>query len=443
MSWNSNVVWSEGMLVRPQHFQQQARFLDRLVDERVGALSSHPWGLEELEIDREALSLGKLAIQRLKGTLPDGTPLNIPDDDAAPPTLEVPEGSQNRIVYLTLPLKRRGAAEVDAKPSDTSLARFTPVAYEARDSNEGMEGKAVLQVGRPRLKLLLEGEDLGAYATLGLTRIVECAADRKVRLDDAFVPPSVRCSASPRLAGLIKEISGMLRQRSDSLAGRVSESGRGGSAEVADFMFLLVVNRYAPLFAHFGDGSGIHPETLFQVAVSMAGELSAFSANRRAPEFPPYRHDHLAETFAPVMDALRRSLSAVLERAATALPLEPQKYGIYLATVADRSLIKGATFVLSVKADLAAEEIAGRFPAQVKIGSSDTIRDLVNLQLPGIRLRALPVAPRQIPYHSGATYFELDRGDEQWTKLAASGVMALHVGGDFPGLGMELWAIRS
>lgn len=443
MSWNSNVVWSEGMLVRPQHFQQQARYLDRLVDERAGALAAHPWGLEELEIDREALSLGKLAVQRLKGSLPDGTPLNIPDDDEAPPTLEVPEGSQNRIVYLTLPLKRRGAAEVDAKPADTSLARYTPVAYEVRDSNEGMEGQAVLQVGKPRLKLMLEGEDLGAFATLGLARVVECGADRKVRLDDAYVPPCQRCAASPRLAGLIKEIAGMLRQRSDSLAGRVSESGRGGSAEVADFMFLLVVNRYAPLLAHFGDGRGVHPEDLYQVAVSMAGELAAFSGNRRAPEFPPYRHDHLAETFAPVMDTLRHSLSAVLERAAVSLPLEAQKYGIHVATVADRSLLTSATFVLSVRADLTAEDVASRFPAQVKIGSSDTIRDLVNLQLPGIRLRALPVAPRQLPYHSGATYFELDRGDEQWSKLAATGVLALHVGGEFPGLTMELWAVRA
>jgi type VI secretion system protein ImpJ len=72
----------------------------------------------------------------------------------------------------------------------------------------------------------------------------------------------------------------------------------------------------------------------------------------------------------------------------------------------------------------------------------EKIRDLVNLQLPGIRLRALPVAPRQLPFHAGFTYFELDDSHEGWQALQTSAGMALHVAGDFPGLTMECWAIR-
>ena len=68
--------------------------------------------------------------------------------------------------------------------------------------------------------------------------------------------------------------------------------------------------------------------------------------------------------------------------------------------------------------------------------------ELVNLQLPGIGLRALPVAPRQLPFHAGSHYFELDRQGELWKALERSGNLALHVAGDFPGLELELWAVR-
>jgi type VI secretion system protein ImpJ len=54
----------------------------------------------------------------------------------------------------------------------------------------------------------------------------------------------------------------------------------------------------------------------------------------------------------------------------------------------------------------------------------------------------VPVAPRQIPYHAGYVYFELDQSHELWGQLKTSGGIALHVSGEFPGLIMELWAIR-
>jgi type VI secretion system protein ImpJ len=55
----------------------------------------------------------------------------------------------------------------------------------------------------------------------------------------------------------------------------------------------------------------------------------------------------------------------------------------------------------------------------------------------------VPVAPRQIPYHAGFAYFELDQTDELWEQLKNSGGVAMHVAGEFPSLAMEFWAIRS
>ena len=100
-------------------------------------------------------------------------------------------------------------------------------------------------------------------------------------------------------------------------------------------------------------------------------------------------------------------------------------------------------FILAARADVPAEELRRRFPAQLKVGPVEKIRDLVNLQLPGVPVNAVPTAPRQIPYHAGFGYFELDQSNELWVQLKTSGGIAMHVAGEFPGLVLEFWAIRS
>jgi type VI secretion system protein ImpJ len=58
MSWNNKVIWSEGLFLRPQHFQQSDRYIERLVRRRVEALRPYPWGVTELKLNREMLALG-------------------------------------------------------------------------------------------------------------------------------------------------------------------------------------------------------------------------------------------------------------------------------------------------------------------------------------------------------------------------------------------------
>ncbi|WP_215201470.1 type VI secretion system baseplate subunit TssK, partial [Escherichia coli] len=50
-------------------------------------------------------------------------------------------------------------------------------------------------------------------------------------------------------------------------------------------------------------------------------------------------------------------------------------------------------------------------------GAVEHIRQLVNLHLPGIRVKPLPVAPRQIPFHSNKTYFILEPNAEDMAQL--------------------------
>ena len=157
---------------------------------------------------------------------------------------------------------------------------------------------------------------------------------------------------------------------------------------------------------------------------------------------PDYQHDDLQGSFSPLIAELRRALSTVLEQNAVALELEERAHRVWVARIPSPELIRSAGFVLSVHADLPAETVRTRYPAQVKIGPAERLAELVHSAFSGHRHAQLPVAPRQIPYHAGYHYFELDASGELWKQLEKSGGLALHVAGDLPGLTMEFWAIR-
>jgi type VI secretion system protein ImpJ len=290
---------------------------------------------------------------------------------------------------------------------------------------------------------MLEADVPHGWISMGMVRVVERQANNALRIDSEYIPPTLNCGSQKNLSGFIIDVTGLLNQRGDALVGRLSANGRGGVSEVGDFLILTLINRWHPLMVHLGQVDVLHPERLYAHLLCLAGELSSFSAaNRRAAKYPVYVHNDLQAVFQPLLDELRKALALVLDQSVMRIELKEHRYGIRLAIVPDRALFKQASFVLAVHADMPTEQMQAQFPTQVKIGPVEKIRDLVNLQLPGIALRLLPVAPRELPYHAGYSYFELDARHELWKELDKSAGAALHVAGDFPGLSLECWAIR-
>ncbi len=430
------------MFLRSQHFQQQDRWLESFVRGRVGALRPHGWGLTQFTLDKDLLGTGRFAVASAAGVFEDGTPFALPGETEHPAPFEVPENTRGVLVHLALPIRQNGAVEI-AAADGSAEGRYRAQAFEAYDTHSASPTPAELLVGRLKLRYLLDTDDRGGYLCLPLARIMEVSSDKRVTLDENWLPPALLCHAVPPLAGLITEFAGMINQRGEALAARVNAPGARGVAEVADFMLLQMINRWKALLLHWADAANIHPETLYAAYVQMAAEFATFTdTNRRPNAYPGYRHEDLQRSFAPVIADLRRSLSSVIETNAVAIPLQERRHGVHVGAITDRNVLRAANFVLTVQADVPTETLRRLFPAQVKIGAVEQIRELVNVALPGIAIRPLPVAPRQIPFYAGGSYFELDRNSPHWQHMQTSGGFAIHVSGDFPNLRMELWAIK-
>jgi len=439
---NSKVVWSEGMFLQPQHFQQQDRYFEGLVEGRCHSLIPYPWGLSALKLDEPQLRQGKIGLSLVRGIFEDGTPFNLPHEGACPQSLVVPAHTRDQVVYLLLPSRRPGMDEVTFDDDSGSFARYSAKESSVRDSVSGRDMSAVLRLGQPRLRLALESEALDAFECLGVARVDRVETDKQVVLDEGYIPPALDAHASSWLTSAIREIYGSLQARGDALAAITSGANRSTVAQSTDILMLQTMNRYQPLFSHLCGHHSVHPESLYRIFAMLAGELATFRAGRRCATFDAYQHDDLAMTFQPIVDDIRRSLAEETKRNAISISVERRKYGFWTARVEDRLLLKNAMFILSVNSRLSPEVIRQRFPAVVQIGPTEQIGHLADHSLPGIRLHPLASLPPALPYHDGSTYFAFDRSNGLWDALDKSGAIAFHVAEDFPDLRLDLWAMR-
>ncbi|MDO8697866.1 MAG: type VI secretion system baseplate subunit TssK, partial [Pseudomonas sp.] len=126
------VVWQEGMLLRPQHFQQNDRYYDYQLKVRSQCMDSYAWGFFELEIDRQFLNMGKLVVSKASGVLPDGTLFEI-GAEREPLALDVPANTGNTPVYLALALVTGNHIESRRPDQQDVLARYTTYEQEVAD----------------------------------------------------------------------------------------------------------------------------------------------------------------------------------------------------------------------------------------------------------------------------------------------------------------------
>ncbi len=444
MSLQHRVVWTQGLFLQPHHFQQESRFLQQQTDRRIRAVHSLAWGFNSLVLDESQLAQGAIALERASGVFADGTPFELSAQAGnLPPPWPVGADMQDEVVVLAVPLAQPGATEVDfGDGSAPGQVRYDAVDVAVRDHTNAADDPEALQLAVPRFRLLRAREAREAYSVLGVARVQKRRADLQVLLDRSYIAPQSRIDASAQLSVSTTLLQGLVQQRARSLAAQMGQLGQGVS-EVADFLMLQLLNRYQPLLQQFAAAPSVHPQQLHTVLLQLAGEMATFSSSARCPpDYPLYVHDDLTSVFAPLLHDLREMLSSVLQRHAQQLEWVDRGHGVCTAVVTDAELLRNAGFVLAVRCPLPADQVRQQFPDKSKLGPTDRIRDLVNLQLPGIALRSLAVAPRQLPYHAGSHYFEIERHGELWAQFQRTGALALHVAGDFPQLELELWAVR-
>jgi type VI secretion system protein ImpJ len=411
---------------------------------RTRLLGGYTWGFLSLELDLQFLNMGKLVISQASGVLPDGSLFEL-GGRTRPLAVDVPSNTGNTPVYLALPLVTGNHIESRRPEQSDVLARYTSYDIEVADSNAGDGSASQVSCARPDFRLMLgEQQSDQAYVKLKVCEVLDTTPDGVISLNPDFVPTFIQVHSSGYLLSCLKEVISMLGHRGDTIAERIRSNGKVGGAEVGDFMMLQLINRTELLLRHYLNLEQLHPQELYCTLLTLLGELATFSSDSKRPRLDSrYEHSDQGASLRKIMEAIRQVLSMVLEQHAVELALQARQYGIIVSPLHDHKLLGSASFVLAASANCDSEELRHRLPAHLKVGSVENIRQLVNLHLPGIRVRPLPVAPRQIPFHANKTYFVLDLSSQEQEQLERSGGFAFHVSGEFAELELKFWAIRN
>lgn len=439
-------VWSEGLFIKPTHFQQQDRYHENQQKELLFSLQPFAWGFTHLEVDQEKLALGKVAITSAKGILPDGSHFSLPHGSPAPSPLTIDDNLLNEAIYLCLPAKsfnREVSAQADGKDPSGGIFRYQQQQVEIQDVTSDAAKNNYVPVAKLNFKLMKESDKRNDYLCLGIAHVLEKTKNQQVKLNQAYIPPFICVHSWASLQGYVEDIAGLLENQVESISNRITASGTGGAAEVEDVMKLQLFNRNLPLFRHLSELPGLHPEYLYQCLVQLTGEMASFSGSRICPPLASYQHTSLSETFDPIIMLLKDLLTKETDPRAVNLPLKEPRYGIYRAIIHEKALLETSHFIIAIKADAPLEDLRQALPGQVRIASIETILDLIRDQMSGLPIRALPVAPRQLPFHQGFVYFEIDKNNHNWEALKQSSGFGFHISGNYTGLELEFWAIKA
>ena len=421
-----NIAWREGLFIRPQHFQQNNYSTNLEMMQRTIMSGSNRWGLFNLEIDDQLLSMGKLSIIDAAGILPDGT-LFDHTDFPEHLTLDIQKSDNGKAIYLALPLNYANEDNIYFEEQEAVPTRYVAKTHrEVPNTNIGEDSKADILFAYPNLKLKKEEDKIDGYAVIQIALIGNVTANNIVTLDKNFIPTYIHLDKATTLMEKVHELQGMIQYRIERIVEKVSGGGLE-STELRDYLILQILNRVGARLHYFATQEKIHPSDLYLELVTCIGDLSVFMKKEKSlTEQYTYIHTEQNTCFNTVFIEVKKLLSLVLESKSVLIPIDKHNYGVRIALLKDKEVLNNSIFVLAVSSNIEANKLKKLLLDNLKIGTVDEIRNLVNHHLPGFTIVPLTTAPREIPYKVNQSYYRITLLPEDKQKLLKTSGIALH-----------------
>jgi type VI secretion system protein ImpJ len=287
------VLWREGMLVGPHHFQQWDHYHERVLELRVKYLRPFSWGVIDMEINTDMLTDCRIfELKSFRGVFPSGMVVDMPEGDAAPVTREITlrdvPHRNNLGVYLAFPLVRTSRS-YDC-PGD-GLGNWDEESYISQyvcvpDENS-LQNNLEIAAARKNMKIKLDTcPDLHNYELLKIAELAR--SNNALSLDKDYIPACLVLTASSRLLDILGDILHKMRS---------GDPDSFGQSRMKPLLMRYTLNTHIPLLKHFRAVGQVHPEVVFRHLVQLAGQLITLSKNKDVEKLPLYDHEDLAFSF--------------------------------------------------------------------------------------------------------------------------------------------------
>ena len=409
------VAWTEGMFLRPQHFQQHDAFLEERLRYHLHALNPFHWGVRELTINQDALADHRFEIQQLEAVMPGGTVVKAGVNAVVTPRPFDP-AVERFSVYVALRHVSESEAGVTAEQGGDD-ARYRVVEQELPDLTRP-GALAPVDLAYPNLRLFFSGEEqeLELYEWFKLAEVTATGVHPPFVLSRDYCPPLLAIQAFPPLADRIDQITAQIAAKVRVVAGRTATTL--AIADLPKYWMRYTLQRVLPVVRHLLSTGATPPFQLYTALVEAAGALAAFQLTEPV-ELPLYDHENLLGCFGSLLAFLDVQLGeAVPDRfVEVSLPFDAESRLYATDRLNTDTVDPHKHYYLAVKADLEVNDLVARVVKEAKAGARSTVKLAVRANIAGVPLEHLPGAPTEIQARAGFQYFRLDPHHSKWKKV--------------------------
>ncbi len=449
MSKYRKIVWNEGMLLTPHHFQQWDNYYEELLNSRVRSTMPFEYGVLDLRINNEAIANGGFQLTNCFAVMPDGLMVSVPDTEAIPDLRQVGDHfhpEQEKLgVHLAIPAKKVGEANFQSNGAKASVnLRFLQEGALVKDETSGTNEQP-LALAKSNLRIIFDDELRDGFTSIKIAEL-ERTPTGQLKISNDFIPPTLKVSSSAWLVDMLRQMVEILITKSGSLGEQRRQRNASladfTTSEVAIFWLLHTINTSIPMMAHFFRSPLLHPERLYLEMSKLVGQLMTFAIEHNPKDIVKYDHDDLYFTFSNLSAILKELLETVIPSRCVPILLEKTRDTLYVGRIEDERLLKEAGFYLAVRAQMPESKLIEGVPRVVKVASRDVIDTVIGSALPGVVLTHANPPPAPIPARVGYRYFMLDTIGPYWNGIKGSKVIALYVPNEIPDEKLELYAVK-
>ena len=449
MSKYRKIVWNEGMLLSPQHFQQWDNYHEELMNSRVRSVLPFEYGVLDLQVNNEAVANGNFQITVCHAVLPDGLMINVPDAEAVPDLRPVKDHfhpEQEKLgVHLAIPARKMGEANFQANGAKSNAnLRYLQEGALVKDETSGTNEQP-LAYAKSNLRIIFDDELRDGFTSIKIAEL-ERTPTGHLKISEEYIPPILKVSGSMWLVNMLRQLVEILITKSGSLGEQRRQRNASladfTTSEVAIFWLLHTINSSIPMMAHYFRSPLLHPEKLYLEMAGLAGKLMTFTIEFHPKDIVKYDHDDLYFTFYSLSTQLKELLETVIPSRCVPIILEKTRETLYVGRIEDERLLKEAGFYLAVCAQMPESKLIEGVPRVVKIASRDVIDSVIGSALPGVVLTYANPPPAPIPARVGFRYFMLDTIGPYWNGIKGSKVISVYVPDEIPDEKLEMYAVK-
>ena len=304
------VQWHDGMLLRPEHFQQADRRQEQIDQFILSRALPFYWGVSHLKIDDVLVTSGVFRVLEMDAIMPDGLVVNVYAEDGDNLELDLTvyreefRKQKSLFVYVAVAEFRSDAASMssDLPRYDSTESGFVV------NQNTGEEAPRFPCI-KPHVMLIAGEEPSGRFVYFPIAKVTQ---EKNNYIVDTYTPPSLEVSTTSRLGSYCLGLSRKVRNKAAFLADQIRNDQRSVFSRESKGHIRAMMASLLPFESLFQTESA-HPYSLYLSLCAVAGEMSALRDVEVPPTFSPYNHNRIMESFKEIFDYIEYCLDALQE----------------------------------------------------------------------------------------------------------------------------------